>query len=186
MTSNMMTIKEVEKMAKETMLKQGGHNPQLIICGENGNGISVFADMPSDQGERMKMFGMAGIKIALEGKLGQLQKLYFISEAWLSRINKNSKKPFVPPSKDPNKMECLIVASHDISNNHGEMLVLEIKRDKKGNFSSLKDKTPKKEGKGEAKSILLEAFIKGYEIATLKIGTMKMEQGLKAIKQVIN
>lgn len=186
----MMTIQDVKKMASDVMLKQGSHLAQLIMCGENGSGIAVLPDMPDKPDEKEKLFGMAGVRLAMEGgeKLGMLKKLYFISEGWMSVVSKKKmdKDDYVQPSKDPKRIECLIIASHELETNHGDMIILEIQRDKKQKFIGLKDISPKNEGKGEAKSYMLDAFIKGYEMATLKMASTKMEQGLKDFKRIIN
>ena len=183
----MLTMDKIKKSAMETMLKNGKHLPHLVICGGGENvAMCLLPDMPEDFVERQKMFGVAGIKLAMEGsdKFGALQKIYFISEGWMSTVEKkDERKPYVQPSKDPKRKEVLTIYSHEVDTKYKDMVVLEIKRDKKGKFSTLKDITPKKVGVGDVKSALIDAFIKGYELATLKLSEMNIQKGMDTMKE---
>ncbi len=57
----------------------------------------------------------------------KVKMFMFITEAWMSKVSKDSKDPYIRPSEDPNKMEALIISGRDCYDNINYQ-IFEIKR----------------------------------------------------------
>ena len=159
----MMSLNDVAKRAKETLLKTGGHFPTILAHGSRSQAMIIFADFPQGSEKKMKaMFG-AGAKLGSEKEMkkrfGILEQVFFISEAWMNMPKKGVK--FIQPSKDPKRIESLIIFGMDIALKKQEVMAFEMKRNKKGEFKELK--SCERMGKADSvKSPIVEAFVDGY------------------------
>lgn len=163
---NIMTMEEVVEDAKRRLIATNEHMPTIIACTEKGNGLLILSDLPNTHEEKVKVMMAAGNQLKKkEDAVGHiLYKTYFISEAWMSsHISKDAYKKgdFTRPSEDPNRVECLVIASLDMSpNSKGEGAFLEMVRDKSGKVVDLKSNSSTKSG--EIDSPLLKAFFVGF------------------------
>ena len=81
-------FEDVTQKAKEIALQDGSHVPILIVEGTRGMAISQMRDVPDTHGERLDLMRSLGQAAARSGKLGRLNQVFFISEAWMSMANK--------------------------------------------------------------------------------------------------
>lgn len=161
---NTMTMEEVIEDAKRRLIATNEHMPTIIACTEKGNGLLILSDLPNTHEEKVKVMMAAGNQLKKkEDEVGHfLYKTYFISEAWMSaHVSKDAYKKgnFTRPSEDPNRVECLVIASLDMSPK-SEGAFLEMIRDKNGKVVDLKSHSSTKDG--EIESPLLKAFFVGF------------------------
>lgn len=118
---------------------------------------------------------VAGFDLAKMGKLGDLKKVWFISEGWLS-LGEKGRPPTNPPSDDPDRREVLIINHRDVETNKTELILVEMIRDGAGGLVDLvgldaeEEAGVKKGGKAETKSPLLDAFVVGFSAGLKKKG----------------
>jgi hypothetical protein len=152
----MMDVDEIVKLTKEYVTQFGNHPATLFVVGTNSKGGVSFSDFGQDHDQRVRAMAQAGLQVAREKDVGELEQLIFICEAWASP----PRKEFVRPSRDPNHIEVLLVNTLDVPTDKQELHMFEIERDTKGNVSDLKQVTSPKEG--VVASPLLPAFVAGF------------------------
>jgi hypothetical protein len=150
---------QIIQLAKTILLETGYFEPTVFIKGSTGK----LAVQPEKFGEtaddrRMKMLNM-GTYVAYKQNVGELIKLIFVDEAWVSPARKEQN---VLPSKDPDRIETLIINSLDTSSQEETMICFEMMRDPKGKLIDLKKMSLP--GGTSVKGMLLPAFQKGYQI----------------------
>jgi hypothetical protein len=149
----MQTLDAVVSIAREVLMKSGKHAPQMI-CETPENVILVyFAEFGPGRHNEMAMFGA---KLAKEHP--DLQQVFFISEAWVSKYKKDEAPPSVRPTHDPNRIEALIVCQASFVDGGRHVAVLEMKRNRLG---KLIDAVRKNEPEADYGSFL-DAFVFGY------------------------
>jgi len=133
-----MKLQEVEKLAVEVCMKQNGHIPQLIMCGKKGNSIIVLSNFPTDSKEKMKIMTEAGVKTAIfeKDKIGELEKVFFISEMWYS-VQKKNIMSFIAPSKDPQKKEVLLISELNVLDDREKVSYFNIKRKENNRITNI-------------------------------------------------
>ena len=108
----------------------------------------------------------AGLKAGqLKSLLGDLSQVFFVSEAWSSKINQKDfeQGAYSQPSLDPKRIEILLVSGIDPTSKKNMFAALELIRDKNDKIIDTK-----KFGGGkplQGKNSLLEAFVMGYNKA---------------------
>src|SRR5574341_111200 len=122
------TLEQVAQSAKEVILRDGKHLPTLIALGSLHNVVTRFSQMPDTHKGRAVMMHRTGSVIAEAGEVGDLQKVYFVVEAWMNTAREDGTFD-LPPSKDPNRIEVLIVDSMDVQENEGDLIILEMVRE---------------------------------------------------------
>lgn len=104
---------------------------------------------------------VAGAYAANRESAGQLRSVFFISEGWMSR-NDEQAPPELPPSKDPNRLEVLIISGVNVPTRQTTMVIFEMVRDENGVLGELRDFPAAREGETNAESPLLDVFVLGY------------------------
>src|SRR5215211_5354885 len=97
---NHITFEEVVSNAKEIMLQDGQHLPTLIVEGSKSLIAGQIPDMPPTHGERLDLMRFLGQAAARSGRVDQLQQVFMVSEAWISRPRED-KPTEMRPSQDP-------------------------------------------------------------------------------------
>lgn len=160
-SSEPLTLETIVEIARDTLLRDGSHPPTIVIEGTRGMRAGVFEEMKRTQAERETQMFEAGLSFGERENLGGLQQVFFITEAWMSTVTKG-KLPDLPPSKDPQRREILIITHVDARGPQAKAkaALLEILRDEAGEVREL---TPGEEWEGaDVKSPLLGAFVLGY------------------------
>lgn len=158
----LLTLEQVAQQAKETTLRTGRYIATLIIEGSLESFIAQLQDFAdTHEGRKAQMF-LYGLLFAQNAEIGILQQVFFISEAWLSTA-KSKDELFVPPSRDPQRKEVLIVAQQVIQPPKQDGVVFEMKRNKKQKLVSVEPFQPDvQEDNFDYQSPLIDAFIIGY------------------------
>ena len=99
-------------VAKESALRFGGFKPSLFVEGTDGK---MYTHLPFGEtnGDRVGIMTEAGIKLAKSGKLGDVERVIFVTEAWVSP----ARARYTPPSADPDRMEVLVFNMLDAKTN---------------------------------------------------------------------
>lgn len=156
-----INIDFIALMAKEHLLEHGTHVPTVIAIGTCGKGIGQLDGALDSHEERVQAMRVLGKVFRREGSVGQLLKIYFVSEGWMS-VAKKPGADLMRPSLDPNRIEVLVVSELDLQNQKTNMLLFEMARDEKQKLVEIKPYEADVAKDGKTKSYLLEAFIRGY------------------------
>jgi hypothetical protein len=136
-----MKIKDITEWAKEFMLKDGSHAPTLFVETDAPQMvIAELAGMPGTPAARQPYFLAMGRKLAAEHPGVRVREVAFIAMSWASMQLPGQPAPKTLPSKDPNRMELLLIA-HLTLDADGSMKedgqMVEIIRDNKGKVRDL-------------------------------------------------
>lgn len=158
----LLTLEQVAQIAQETILRSGNHAPTLITEGHLSSVITQFNHFPETHEGRKALMFMRGLLLAQSGEVGVLQQAFFISEAWMSKAKKD-KRPFVPPSQDPQREEVLIVARHVVQPPQQDGETFKMKRNAKARLIRLEPLDINEDSdRLDYKSPLMDAFIAGF------------------------
>ena len=162
------TLEAVAQLAKESALKHGGHVPTLVVEGRNVSVIAPLLDLPPTHDARCLLMFAAGAGLRREGKIGDIKQVFFICEGWLSVANQNGTFD-LPPSKDPNRVEVLLISRLIIQSHRHDLMVFEMIRDAEDRLCELRDFEPLG-GKSDthAASPLLDVFMEGFHVGKSK------------------
>ena|SRR3990167_8787381 len=153
-------LKMVSDTVQATFKKQGQYYPMLHVFGTKKEGLVLMADFPAEHEDKLKAMLMAGYKVGHEGKLGDLESFYFISEAWSEKVTEAQKESgnYTRPSLDPNRQEILFIIGKDLVAKKTQSKIFEIVRhNKKADLKVKKSTRP-----DSIESPLLDAFEYGY------------------------
>jgi hypothetical protein len=163
-----MDIHTIIQMAKDHILKAGRHFPEIFVeLDDKAMHILACPDITNSDVsiEKQHRFFTAG-RILGEGNPGtNIVSIAFAVEAWVSSAKIDAPRPFARPSLDPNRKECLIVATLNVIVHGDEKHVeqhchpVEMIRDGKG---KLIDLLPWNLEEGKVQSPLLTSFLAGF------------------------
>jgi hypothetical protein len=159
-----ITLEDVVERAKATTLEYGGHVPTLIVQGNKDLVVSEFPDLPDGEDHAEMMYTL-GYLLGGIGNIGILEQVIFISEAWLSRGNKEN-PPQMPASEDPQRIEVLIISALVVQTGQAALALLEMLRNSDDQLIDLKSLTPPQAEDAYMESPLLAAFVQGFQEAT--------------------
>ncbi len=151
----------ISRIAKETTLANGFHIPTVIVVGSNQLDIIQIPFDGVEAEARQSLMKVIGMDMATQKGMGELRKLFLVTEGWLARPE-NPKGEFVPPSEDLNRVEALIVAMLDVQSGLAEMDLFKMRRGQDGELAELV--SIKLGGDdGQTRAYLLEKFAEGYQ-----------------------
>ena len=151
----MEIVDEIIRLAKELVLKMGYHEPILYVKGSKDNVFMNFQEFGDTADDRVRRMLDSGAMLAYRHHVGELESLVFVDEAWMG-TNLD-----VLPSKDPKRVEVLIINILDASSQEESIIMFEMVRDKQGKVIDFKQNSSFE--KGRVKGKLLPAFQKGYK-----------------------
>ena len=149
-----MDMEKIVQVAKWIALKQGYHAPMLFLDGTIAKAPMILEQFPNEHEDKIKYLYVTGKHFSKKHEIGTLNKVFFIMEAWMGT------NLAIRPSRDPKRIEVLLIACLDILKNEQTVASLEYVRDRKGNLTELRDFSLP-EGV-TAESPLLPAFVAGY------------------------
>jgi hypothetical protein len=149
-------VEKIVQLAKELVLEMGYHEPILFVKGSKRKIFMNFKEFGDTSDARARNMLNAGASLAYKDNVGELEALVFIDEAWMG-MNMN-----IQPSKDPKRIEVLLINTLDPKTQEEGLIMFEMIRDPKGKLVDLKQNSMP-EG-GSVKGMLLPAFQKGYQI----------------------
>jgi len=147
-------MEEMVQMSKFIVLKQGYHAPMLFLDGTIANAPMILGKFPNEHEDKITYLYLAGKHFSDKHQIGKLNKVFLVMEAWMG-MSAN-----IRPSRDPNRIEALIVACLDIRKNEQTVATLEYLRNADGNLIEIKDTSIPNGTKAE--SPLLPAFVAGF------------------------
>lgn len=157
-------IRDIAKTACEVMLTNAVHSAQLVLVGGGKSGVIGFEEFPENHDlKRKAMFG-AGRQYYKSVGPGQVDRLYFITEGWMSKVSEGEEIPGGQPSKDPNRVEVLAVTGRHHKTGQTPMLIYEVLRLPDGELNDLLELHYEI---SDGESPLIDAFFMGYEFETL-------------------
>ena len=106
-------------------------------------GILSLKDFPDDPAEKHLAIQTTGYNVGKKAELGELVRVFLISEAWVS-IPTAGKLPNVRPSKDPARREALIISSLAVDRTTA-LTIFHIERDGQGKLTGLTEFSPSPE-----------------------------------------
>jgi hypothetical protein len=160
-TPESFTLEDIARLAREVALRDGYHAPTLIVEGDGGPLLGQFPELPETHDGRCEMMQAAGYALAQEAALGELRRVFFISEAWMSTADRGG-PPYTPPSQDPRRREVLIVSGLEVQTQQAGMVIFEMVRDEDSELTGLQRfVVPTQDGE-HIESPLLEAFVQGF------------------------
>lgn len=153
----------VTKIARENLLDLGFHSPTIIVLGSRGATVAQFETISDTHQERMHTMFAVGRDMATRVDLGCLERVYMISEAWMSKKNPNGTIN-QSPSEDPNRQEVLIISNVELQNGKKHnMALFEMIRDENKRVCETREvEVPVQPGSEKVESPLLDAFVAGY------------------------
>lgn len=147
-------MEKIVQVAKWIALKQGYHAPMLFLDGTIAKAPMILEQFPNEHEEKIKYLYVAGKQFSKKHEIGTLNKVFFVMEAWMGT------NVAIRPSRDPKRIEVLIIACFDILKNEQTVTSLVYVRDPSGKLIAIKDASMPDNGKAE--SPLLPAFVAGY------------------------
>jgi len=147
--------------AKEKTLKFGYHVPTVIAVGSLGTVLGQISGEADSSEERARAMRVLGRAFQKAGKLGDLHRLYFISEGWMSEVEGPEKRINIKPSQDPNRKEILLISELNLIKRQTNLILFEMERNENGELVAI-DTYKNIKGDLEAKAYLLEEFVQGF------------------------
>jgi|SRR5579871_1286983 len=154
-----MTTQEIAALAQQVLLKDGVHAPTVIVEGTRRATAYTLRSFPRTADGRRAALRAVGERMARSGGLGDLVRVFFISEGWMS-LAKSGQIPPMPPSQDPERTEVLIVSGADVAEHALDVVIIEVVRDQAERITHLQ-KVPGLEGT-QVDASPLESFINGF------------------------
>ena len=156
----MMTTDAVLDLAKRLLLDLDEVRPMLILQGELATTRIPLDGLPQEPREKTKALLALGYAAARESRLGQLQQLFFLSEAWMTTAPLGTPLKTMPID-DPKRREVLILAQRTREPGTTAIQLFEINR---GSEEIQLQRIKEVEGPGgSAESPTLDSFLYGYE-----------------------
>jgi hypothetical protein len=156
-----LTFEELVRMAQKSALEHGGHQPLLLVQGSNRVFAAELTDLPPTHRERSQWLFFLGFSMAQSPDFGQLEQVYFVSEAWMNHVDKEQ-ADFMPPSQHPDRFEVLLISSLSGDGKHTQIATLTMQRDAAGKLVTLQPMERSEEEDQTAENSLLTAFIHGF------------------------
>ena len=151
------------------MYRYGGMPPTLYVCGTRQTVSFPMPQAENPVGRAEQMIHTA-IQLAQSGTVGDIELVVFVSDAWASP----AREPFIIPSKDPNRCECLIISALDGFTKEQKLLLFACVREQNGVVTDLKPLPVPALVKVEGP--LLRAFLTGYRLVQGSLATEPLER----------
>ena len=153
-----LTLDLLVILAQDVLLKQGNHQPTLILDGKQSTSILQISDIAPFGEARQQQFYEVG-KLAGRQVLGQLVQVFLATEGWMSTTTADDPNP-TRPADDPQRKEVLVLSQLRQQDRYTQMRILEMQRDSQGELQTL---TPLFDGEAQrGESMLLLSFVLGY------------------------
>lgn len=156
-----LTMESMTTMVKETALRSGGHAPTLFVEGSQETVIMIIEELEATHEGRLDQMRYAGWMTGSSGIAGTLEQVFYVSEAWLSKRDKD-REITLPPSQDPNRKEVMIISMLNTNQAKVDVRLMEMIRDENDALIALQPyQVPETEGISFDVP-LLHAFLEGY------------------------
>ena len=154
-------LEYISNIARKTTLANGHHAPTLIVVGEMKGEIIQLQFEDADSNARQSLMKVIGMDMAMQKRLGELRRLFLVTEGWLEKQEKPLEE-ITPPPDDLNRIEILVIAKLDLPTNQAAMKIYEMLRGEDGGLRELVQ-VDLDEPEGKTRAYLLEKFAEGYQ-----------------------
>lgn len=161
---DLLTLEQIEEVVRERMLITGVIKPTAIVEGERGRRFIVVDGLGETSDERTRTMMETGYHFGRQGQIGQLLQMTFIAEAWFNTAK--SEDTLLPPSKDPQRKECVVIAQARLEARSTAVRLLEIVRDNADEFQYLRPVDTGTDRPEKLDSPLINAFVYGYWVGS--------------------
>lgn len=156
-----MELQRLKEIGIEMMM-QFGEAPNTIFVQTSKKLMILPVPLtdPDLKHQHMMIAGMVAAKV-LGNATSAVTGVGFVTEAWMSRYQMSAVKDvesLPAPSQDPNRIECLLMATVSISTRETKVCMVEIKRH--GKTLELVD-APENEDGDKFQADILDAFVDG-------------------------
>jgi hypothetical protein len=155
-----MTTDAVLDLAKRLLLELDEVRPMLIILGEKGATRIPLDGLPQEPEQKTKALLALGYAVARESRLGELQQLFFLSEAWMTTAPLGTPLKTMPID-DPKRREVLILAQR--TRDPGTTMIQLFEINRSSEEIELQRIKQVEDPRGSAESPTLDSFLYGYE-----------------------
>jgi hypothetical protein len=115
------------------VFKFGGFKPMLFV---DGTKRRIYMPLPFGQttDDRAAIMTQVGIQLAKAGDIGDVERVIFVSEAWVSP----ARASYIQPSQDPDRQEVLLFNLLDATTNTEELEIYACVRNGRKDIIDLK------------------------------------------------
>lgn len=159
-TRDLLTMGQVEEVVRERMLITGVIKPTAIVEGGRGRQMLLLEDLGATSEDRALKMLWLGYDIGRNGAVGPLLQLTFIAEAWYTTAT--SEGAILPPSRDPHRKECIVIAQARLEDQSTTVRLLRIVRDSADEFQMLVPLDTGPDRPEKLDSPLINAFLYGF------------------------
>jgi len=129
----------------------------VFVKGTNGKVVVEVKNFGDTSNQRELAMLNMGTYVACNRNVGDLDMIAIVTEAWMSRNLE------MLPSRDPKRVEVLMINFLDVVDQKEKAIMFEIVRDKIGKPVDLKPCDESSDSL-EVKGYLLPAFVRGYKV----------------------
>ena len=160
MPHEVLSMPLISAKAQNIVLAHGHHIPTVVVESSYGTAQVNIERLADTHEEKAQQFFTIGFLLAESSEVGVLHQIFFISEAWLTRSDKETQQS---SRLDKQRMEALIISRTQLEPFAKELLILEMLRNAEQKVIELKPHIHMLEtDKQLVESPLVEAFIGGY------------------------
>src|SRR3954447_3672036 len=127
----MTALSDIVKLAKKELTREGYLEPRIFLEGSKNSEIRPYPDLPEEL--KFELFEAVGYTIATENKLGDLLRIFTVSEAW---VGKNID---VRPKDDPERYEAIFIFQYSLTVDTTYVAVYRTVRDKNDSLIELRE-----------------------------------------------
>ena len=141
----------------------------LVVDSTKPQVVTFFPDMPRTHEERAQMLFSFGFEIACRKAIGELTAVTFVSEGWMTVLNRSDEKITISPSADPKRVEVLTIIRVGIyeGKKRTKSVLLEMIRDQHDTLIEITEIARFDDREEDSlQSPLLMAFFAGVELGT--------------------
>jgi len=152
----MEDVEKIINFAKEVFLRNSFHNPMVFVKGANGKVAVELKNFGDNSYQRELSMLNTGTFVACKRNVGELDIVVLVTEAWMST------NLTMLPSRNPKRIEVLMINYLDVSTQKEKSTVFRVIRNKLGKAIELRSYMSS--DSYEVKGYLLPAFVKGYRV----------------------
>jgi hypothetical protein len=161
------TLDAVSLKAQEMALENGGHVPTLLVEGTRQSAVLQFAELGETHEERVEHMLLAGVELAQEASVGELEQIFFVVEGNIS-IPKHEQKSVAATSQEPIPQSVLIVTQLNLRELLSRGMIYQMIRDDREQLTQLRPYPAEQNSYRRMESPLLSAFVQGFVTSAMQ------------------
>ncbi len=158
-------LDEVVSNAKESLVRDGEHQPTLIVEGSLGLVSGKLPGMPESHSDKLIYMRLLGRQAAESGRIGRLRQIFFVSGGSLWEENEAIYLDF-SPSQNLMQQEVLFISGVDLLEHRKHLALLEVRRDSNGQVAGFSDLILNLHQPIPLETPLEDAFVSGFKVAS--------------------